>query len=136
MNSKTSNDKLKNRWRRKDAIMSFFDEWTTEHPSGRVYNYSLRNYIYVKRHLSARETSEWGSKRVESTLMIINHFDEILRFAKKTGESIPKSNTGNKIFNKLIIMERGIKGIGTAKLTVGVRKFNGQMIQYCITAIE
>jgi hypothetical protein len=39
-------------------------------------------------------------------------------------------------FSEMIIMECPLVGIGTAKLTVGVKKKTGMKIQYCITAIN
>ncbi len=40
-----------------------------------------------------------------------------------------------KGFTKLIILEREVKGVGTAKLTVGVKP-DGEMVQYCLTAAQ
>ena len=39
-------------------------------------------------------------------------------------------------FSEMSIRECPLVGIGTAKLTVGVKKKTGMKIQYCITAIN
>lgn len=57
-----------------------------------------------------------------------------MRFAVKKEESVPHSGM-SKGFCKIIILERHVKGKGTAKLTVGVRP-DGEMVQYCITAAD
>ena len=54
-----------------------------------------------------------------------------MRFAVKKEEVVPHSLAG-KHFTKLIILEREIKGFGTAKLTVGVNQA-GRLMNYCIT---
>lgn len=44
-------------------------------------------------------------------------------------------NKNQEDFSEIIIMECPLIGMGTAKLTVGVKKKSGMKIQYCITAI-
>ena len=65
---------------------------------------------------------------------ITEHFNEVLRYAVKKEESVPHSGQ-SRGFSKIIILEREIKGVGTAKLTVGVRP-DGEMVHYCITAAQ
>ena len=125
-----------NQSKRRKAILKFFEEWLTVHPNAKVYNNSLKDYIHIDRKLSADETSHWSSRRYPSTVLVLNHFDEILRYAKRTGEAEPKSRTGSGKFSKLVLLERSVKGVGKAKLTVGIRKDDGRKVQYCITAIE
>lgn len=132
---------LRNFEKRNQIIQDFYKKWKKDwlaaHPGQkepRVYNYSLRNYIYITK-LSKRETTYQATWRVMSTNMVKNHFDEILKYAIKVDEVKPKANKNQSGFSKLIIMERKIKGVGTAKLTVGVRICDGNNEQYCITAI-
>jgi len=58
--------------------------------------------------------------------------------AYQVGEPVdPKPGVKNQEdFSKVLIMECPLIGIGTAKLTVGVKKKTGMKIQYCITALE
>jgi hypothetical protein len=72
-----------------------------------------------------------------STVLVLYHFDEILRYAKDVGDADPKSKTAKGRFSKLILMEKTVKGVGKAKLTVGIEKDDEKKkTQYCITAIE
>ena len=128
-----------NKSKRRKAILRFFEEWLAAHPKARVYNYSLREYIYIDKKLSPDETSHWAQHRYMSTVLVLYHFDEILRYAKDAGDADPKSKTAKKRFSKLILMERTVKGVGKAKLTVGIEKDEEKKkmkTQYCITAIE
>ena len=49
-----------------------------------------------------------------------------------------KAKPGNKNqqpFERMLIMEYELVGIGTVKMTVGVRRRTQEKVQYCITAI-
>lgn len=91
--------------------------------------------LHLHHKLSKTETAYHATWIVASMNMVKNHFDEILRYAVKKEEIRPKSNRNQSGFSRLIIMERKIKGVGTAKLTVGVRICDNRKEQYCITAI-
>ena len=41
-----------------------------------------------------------------------------------------------KNFSKMIGLECQLKGIGKVKLLVGIKTKTGEMVQYCITALE
>lgn len=122
-----------NRSRRWEAIRQTMAEWREGRPEPVAYNNSLRGYITVNAR-SLRETCYWGSKTEASATAISRHMNEILRFAVRSEESVPHSNTGSR-FEKLIILNRRIEGLGVAKLTVGVKP-DGSLVQYCITAVE
>lgn len=125
-----------NKSKRRKAILKFFEEWLSAHPKGRIWNYNLKEYIYVDMRTSADETSTWAQHRYISTVLVLYHFTEILRYAKETDRVAPKSKTAKKKFSELILMERTVKGVGKAKLTVGIVKEDESKKQYCITAIE
>ena len=113
-----------------DAIKAAMGEWVANRPEPKTWNNSLRAYISVTGR-TMREIPYWGSKRTESTTAICEHLNEILRFAVKKEEVMPRSNSSRK-FQKLIILERKIEGLGVAKLTVGLNQ-EGELVQYCIT---
>ena len=117
----------------KKEVRSFYGSWLSGRESNEVYNNSLRRYITVSSYISGRETSHYASFNPLTKEMVVNNFDEILRYARKTGEYEPKPNTGQRRFVRLINLERKVKGMGTARLTVGVKP-DGQLVQYCITA--
>lgn len=119
-----------NRSKRWDAIQETLGEWVASRPEPKIWNNSLRSHIYVGSK-TRRELPYWGSKNPQSTEAICKHFSEIMRFAVKKEEVEPHSISG-KGFTKLIILEREIKGFGTAKLTVGVNQ-EGRLMNYCIT---
>ena len=60
----------------------------------------------------------------------------ILTYAKKVGTAPVKDNGNQKPFEKMIVMSYDCPGIGTVKMTVGVRRGNHEKVQYCITAIK
>jgi hypothetical protein len=47
-----------------------------------------------------------------------------------------KANGNQKPFEKMILMQYEIVGIGVVKMTVGVRRRSHEKVQYCITAFE
>lgn len=119
-----------NRSKRWDAIQETIGAWVESRPEPKVWNNSLRSHIYVTGR-TMREIPYWGSKNPQSTAAICEHLNEILRFAVKKEEVQPHSNSSRK-FQKLIILERKIEGLGVAKLTVGLNQ-EGKLVQYCIT---
>ena len=126
---------LDNIKQRKLIIRNFYREWKEKNPSQRKFNLSLKEYINI-RMVSIVETSEHAAKNYLSTLAVLQ-LDAILVGAKKV--SIKKTKTNNKNqqpFEKIMIMEYDMVGIGTVKMTVGVRRRTQEKVQYCITAIS
>ena len=120
---------------RERIIRDFYREWKERNPSQRKFNLSLKEFINI-RMVSIIETSEHASKSYLSTLAVL-HLDSILVGARKV--SIKKTKPGNKNqqpFERIMIMEYELTGIGTVKMTVGVRKRTREKVQYCITAID
>ncbi|MBO4674512.1 MAG: hypothetical protein J5601_00275 [Elusimicrobiaceae bacterium] len=100
----------------------------------RKYNLSLKDYINI-RMVSIIETSEHAAKRYLSTLAVLQ-LDSILMGAKKVSVKKPKpGNKNQKPFERILVMEYELFGIGTVKMTVGVRRKTREKGQYCITAI-
>ena len=120
---------------RKKFIKNFYRLWANIHPSKKVFNKSLNDFINVK-FISVDETSGQASHRYISTYAI-TFLTEILENAVQKG--IPKNTDhtkeNQKGFEKIISMEY-CKEFGVIKLTVGVKRGTKEKIQYCITAIE
>ena len=95
----------------------------------------MKDYINI-RMVSIIETSEHAAKRYLSTLAVLQ-LDSILMGAKKVSSSKPKAgNKNQKPFERILNMEYELIGIGTVKMTVGVRRSTHEKVQYCITAID
>ena len=116
-------------------VRCFYGSWLHARQSNEVYNNSLRQYITINSYISGRETSHYASFNPLTKEMVLTSFNEIMRYARKTGECEPKCNRGQRRFVRLIKLERKVEGLGTARLTVGV-KADGQLVQYCITATK
>lgn len=120
---------------REQIIRDFYREWKEKNPSQRKFNLSLKEYINI-RMVSIVETSEHAAKNYLSTLAVLQ-LDAILVGAKKV--SVRKTKPGNRNqqpFERMMIMEYDMVGIGTVKMTVGVRRRTQEKVQYCITAIS
>ena len=120
---------------REEIIRNFYRDWKEKNPSQRKFNLALKEYINI-RMVSIVETSEHAAKSYLSTLVVLQ-LDAILVGAKKV--SIKKTKPGNKNqqpFERILIMEYDLVGIGTVKMTVGVRRRTQEKVQYCITAIN
>ena len=121
--------------RRTQIIRDFYREWKVKNPSQRKYNLSLKEYINI-RMVSIVETSEHAAKNYLSTLAVLQ-LDAILVGARMVSQR--KTKPGNKNqqpFERMLIMEYELVGIGTVKMTVGVRRRTQEKVQYCITAIS
>ena len=86
--------------------------------------------------VSIVETSEHAAKNYLSTLAVLQ-LDAILIGARKVSVKKAKPNNKNQQpFERMMIMEYDMMGIGTVKMTVGVRRRTQEKVQYCITAIS
>jgi tRNA splicing ligase len=127
-----SSDDIKER---EKIIRHFYHRWKEENPSQRRYNLSLKEYINI-RMVSIIETSEHAAKSYLSTLAVLQ-LDAILVGAKKVYISKTKKNNKNQEpFERMMIMEYELIGIGKVKMTVGIRRRTKEKVQYCITAIS
>ena len=92
---------------------------------------SLKEYVNI-RNVSINETCYQASKTYLSTLAVLQ-LDAVLMMAKKIKMANAKPNDKNqKPFNKMILMECVLPGIGKVKLTVGVKRRSFEKIQYCM----
>lgn len=115
-------------------IRKFYQEWKSKNIDRCVYNLDLQEYIYV-RNISNVETAQKASKKYLSTLAVLQ-LDTILTMAKKVRVTKAKQNANQSAFNKMIIMEYLLEGIGLVKITVGEQRRSKLKVQYCITAID
>ena len=128
-------DTLEDIRERERIIREFYREWKEKNPSQRKYNLSLKEYINI-RMVSIVETSEHAAKSYLSTLAVLQ-LDAILTGARKVSLKKPKpGNKNQQPFERIMIMEYDLVGIGTVKMTVGVRRRTQEKVQYCITAID
>ena len=125
-------DEIKERER---IIREFYREWKEKNPLQRKYNLALKEYINI-RMVSIVETSEHAAKSYLSTLAVLQ-LDAILVGAKKVSiKKVKPNNKNQQPFERMMIMEYELVGIGTVKMTVGVRRRTQEKVQYCITAIS
>ena len=120
---------------REEIISQVYRTWTENNPTKRVYNRSLKNNINI-RFLSITETIRHAAKTYESTLAMLQ-LDTILRNAVKYGKpKPPKKGVNNQAaFSQMREMRYDLAGVGTVKMMVGIKR-TGEIIQYCITAIQ
>lgn len=119
---------------RRKIISRFYNEWKVCNPSLKRYNLSLKEYINI-RFVSITETCTHAAKTYYSTLAVLQ-LDAILTNAKRVSTVRAKTNRNQKPFEKMIVMHYECVGIGTVKMTVGIRRRTHEKVQYCITAME
>lgn len=120
---------------REQIIRDFYREWKEKNPLQRKYNLFLKEYINI-RMVSIVETSEHAAKNYLSTLAVLQ-LDAILTGAKKVNiRKVKEGNKNQKPFERMMIMEYELTGIGKVKMTVGIRRRTHEKVQYCITAIN
>ena len=101
--------------KREQIIRDFYREWKEKNPSQRKYNLSLKEYINI-RMVSIVETSEHAAKSYLSTLAVLQ-LDSILTGARKVSVKKPKpGNANQKPFERIMIMEYELTGIGKIKM--------------------
>ena len=119
---------------RRQIISQFYREWKEKNPTLRKYNFSLKDYINI-RFVSITETCTHASRSYLSTLAVLQ-LDAILTNAKRVSTMRAKANGNQKPFEKMILMQYEIVGIGLVKMRVGVSRRSHEKVQYCITAFE
>ena len=120
---------------REQVIYQFYKQWKIDNPTQRKYNLSLKDYINI-RQISIVETAEHAAKTYLSTLAVLQ-LDAILTNAKKVAVVRTKIRSQNQNqFEKMIVMGYQCVGIGTIKMTVGIKRSNKEKVQYCITHLD
>lgn len=120
---------------RKQIIFQFYEKWKNDHPEKAVFNKNLNEVILIRKE-SVVEASGHAPKRYKSTLAVLR-LDEVLSNAVQVAIDNPKPGNKNQAkLIKMILMSYNCPGIGTIKLTVGVRRQSHDKIQYGITAIN
>lgn len=127
---------------REKLLDGFFRKWYSEHPSRDVFNIKMNENILVRK-ISIDEAKEHAAKRYKSTIAVLKHFEEILANATSIGKTAIKTGDRNQSkFDYMLIMSYMCEGVGTVKLTVGIRKKSMPaersmtMTQYGISALE
>ena len=119
---------------RRNIIAAFYHKWKELNPQQRRYNVFLKDYINI-RFVSITETCTHASRSYLSTLAVLQ-LDAILTGARKVASVSTKGNANQKPFEKMLVMIYECPGIGTVRMTVGVRRRTHEKVQYCITALE
>lgn len=121
---------------RENIISQVYKDFYFYNPNKAVYNRSLKAYINV-RYLSITETIRHAAKSYLSTLAVMQ-LETVMNCAKYAGEhNKPKKGIANQAqFSEMRILYLEMPGIGTIKLTVGIKKTSGDYIQYCLTAVN
>ncbi len=128
-------DTVKDRRKRQDLIMSFYQNWKQHNPDQKRFNFALKEDINI-RSISLIETAAQASLSYLSTLAVLQ-LDAILTNSWLV-KKVPSKNTSKnqRAFESILIMEYVCNGIGRIKMTVGVKRSDKTKVQYCITAID
>lgn len=114
---------------RRQIIKDFYAQWIAAHPEKRVWNKSLKAYIYVK-FQSINETAGHAAISYQSTNAVMQ-LSDVLEKAKLVEKWSPKYNDKNqKPYSKLFLMRWK-----DCRLIVGLQKSTGEYVQYYIGSI-
>ena len=98
---------------------------------------SLQAVLYNTKFCTYGKDNDPGRQFRNLSTLAVLQLDAILVGAKKV--SIKKVKVGNKNqkpFERMMIMEYELNGIGKVKMTVGIRRRTKEKVQYCIKAIS
>lgn len=119
---------------RERIIRDFFSSFQKGSDDRRVFNLNLQSDILI-RMISAIEAIEHSSKSYRSTKAVLE-LETVLKNArpvKRVGVKV--GNNNQRPFAYMLVMVYELDNIGTIKLTVGVKKSNGERIEYGISAL-
>ena len=125
---------------RSKIIKEFYQKWAEKNPKRCVLNCILQEHIHVK-GLSVIEAMEHAAKSYKSTQAVFL-LDEVLKNARPIQRlSIKPGNDNQSNFEYLLAMCYKMDGIGTIKLTVGIKQKNKnqgmqQKVQYGISVLR
>ena len=114
---------------RKQIIKDIYASWIAEHPDKKIWNNSLKGFIYIKGQ-SINETAGHASLSYESTLAVFR-LTEVLSKAIVRETWTPKH--GDK--NQKPYSEMRLLRWGKYRLIVGYQKSKSEWVQYYIGGI-
>ena len=113
---------------RQKLIRAYYRSWGKRTPDRKRYNLSLQDDINI-RYISVDETAGQASLNYYSTLAVLQ-LDSILTNARLVKEVKPNPKKNNqKQFEKMLIMEHELVGLGRVKMLVGVKRSSKQKVQ-------
>lgn len=116
--------------KRKQIIKNYYASWNAAHPDKKVWNKSLRAYIYVK-YQSINETTGHAALSYKSTIAVF-HLTEILANASISQRWAPKRDDQNqKPYSKMILLRWK-----TYRLIVGLQRTKNEYVQYYVGSIQ
>lgn len=119
---------------REKMIADFFHEWREQNEERKIHNVALNDYIYVK-GISVIEAKEHSAKSYLSTKAVFL-IDKVLKEAMPVRRiPVKKDNKNQGKFSYMLVMVYRHEGIGTIKLTVGV-KSSKEHIEYGISTLR
>ena len=118
-----SRDDIKSR---RQFIKDIYAQWIAEHPDKKIWNKSLKTYVYVK-YQSINETSGHAAISYESTIAVM-YLTEILENAKVAEKWHPKYNDKNQKPYSILYLMRWKQ----YRLIVGVQRTTGEYVQYYV----
>ena len=119
---------------RERIIRNFFSSFQKGSDDRRVFNLNLQSDILI-RMISAIEAIEHSSKSYRSTKAVLE-LEQVLKNARPVRRvAVKVGNNNQRPFAYMLVMVYELDDIGTIKLTVGVKKSNGERIEYGISAL-
>ena len=119
---------------RERIIQDFFSSFQKGSNDRRIFNQNLQSDILI-RMISTIEAIEHSSKSYRSTKAVLE-LEQILKNARPVRRvAVKAGNNNQRPFAHMLIMVYELDRIGTIKLTVGVKRSNGERIEYGISAL-
>lgn len=121
---------------RRDIIHLFIQKWRNAHADNpRIFNNELNDYIKINQ-LFLLESVTHSAVKYQSTKAVLL-MEEVIANARKVSTTRTKEGNNNqKPFAQMMVMRYQIDGIGTIKMTIGIRKRTFEKVQYSITVPE
>jgi len=126
-------DSQEERLIRREKIHQFIQKWREQHADNPcVFNESLKENIRINQAFMIESVSHSVNsyKSTKAVMMM----EVVMAKAELIGESRKKEGDSNqKSFEKMIVMIYRSEELGDIKMTVGVKKFTHEKIEYSIT---
>jgi len=117
---------------RRKIIYDYIQQWRANHEDCRVFNESICAFIRINQ-VFLLESIFHSVGNYKSTKAVLR-MEEVMAKAEFIGESQKKESDSNqKSFEKMIVMIYRSEELGNVKMTVGVKKFTHEKIEYSIT---